>query len=175
MSKIHTVYEHKNIVLKEYIPSLFKPMSIVFNKLTISRRIRLFIAYCGKLSYRVYYLFINDEPVGYCIVEPGKRRLKCTEIHDIVIGPYYIEKNYRGNNYGELLIKLVLKYTNYQYKKAYDYIKKSNVPSIKTTEKCGFKRYGYGRSILKQIVKSPDGEYVIYMKEKDNSEGVDKI
>jgi RimJ/RimL family protein N-acetyltransferase len=59
---------------------------------------------------------------------------------------------------------------NYQY--AFDYIKKSNVPSIKTSKNCGFKKIGEldKIGIFHTLTEVNNGEYEIYRYTNGNSE-----
>lgn len=136
------VYKKNNVELLEYRPLLFKPLYINFEPMRLIRRIRFLKEYLGNGHYKVYYLKVDDEYVGYCVVAPGGRRLKCSTEQDIVIGPYYINKQKRGNGYSELLVKLTLENCSYCYNYAFDWVEKNNIASRKTSENVGFTKYG---------------------------------
>lgn len=151
--------------LYEYSPSLLKLYYVDFEPMPLFRRGRLTIEYLHKGHYKVYYLSINGSLVGHCLVAPGGRRLRCSSDNDIVLGPYFIEESERGKGYSEKLIALTLQYYTGEYRYAFDYIKKSNVPSIRASLKCGFEKVGELNKVgllhkLTQVEE--DGEYEIY-------------
>lgn len=156
--------------LYEYTPNFFRLLYINFEPMRFARRIRLLIEYMGKGSYKVYYLKADENFVGYCLIAPGGRRLKCSSDNDIVCGPYFIRKEERGKGYAKILLNSSLENCRYQYKNAFVWIKKTNIPSIKTSEACGFRKCGELDVIGKthKLVETPDGEYNIYMKKKQH-------
>ncbi len=113
---------------------------------------------------RVYYLSVADCVVGYCVVTPGGRRLKKSTPDDIVLGPYYIAPEYRGNGYAKELIKMTLSHCGYEYRYAYDWIDKNNVGSIKASEACGFKECGRLNvvGLFRRLVETENGSDIIY-------------
>ena len=128
------------------------------------RRGRLTLEYLHKDHYKVYYLSVNQELVGHCLVAIGGRRLKCSTTSDIVLGPYYVEEKHRGNGYCEKMIRYILDYYK-NYNNAFDYIKKSNLPSIKASKKCGFEKVGELDKVglMHRLTEvSQDGEDEIY-------------
>lgn len=158
------VYSDRNIKLYEYKPSLIKPLFINFEKMSIVRRVRFLKEYCAPGHYRVYYLSINNELVGHCVVTPGGRRLKCSSDKDIVIGPYFIKKSERRKGYSERIIRLTLQYCSYDYNYAFDWIHKNNIASIKATERCGFTKIGELNvsKKIRRLIETNNGENNIY-------------
>ena len=157
----------------EFTPSIRHLMYIAIHPMNIKRKIRLLGEHLHKGSYKVYYLEVHGALVGYCLIAPGGRRLKCSTPNDIVVGPYYVKKDERGKGYSKIILRTALDYCSYQYKNAFDYIKKTNLPSIKTSEACGFKTCGELNNvgILHRLVEHPNGEYLIYKKEKEENHG----
>lgn len=148
----------------QFRPSLIKLLYVDFEPMSIFRRLRLMYEWVKKGSYTVYYLAKNNTMVAHCVVcGGGGRRLKCTTAEDIVLGPYYVDSKERGQGYSELLIKYVLNhYPNYRF--AYDYIKKKNIPSIRATLRCGFEKVGELNRVglLHKLVEVKNGEFEIF-------------
>lgn len=76
--KLRLLYSEGDRVLYEYKPTLSKLLYFDFEKMRLSRRVRLMLEWLNSKHYMVYYLAINGELVGHCIVAPGGRRLKCS-------------------------------------------------------------------------------------------------
>ena len=122
----------------EYKPSIIKPFYINMEPITLKRRIRLLIAYFT--GYTVFYIAEKGEIVGYCLVQNGNdRRYPFATRDDIVVGPYFIKKEYRGKKLSISLLKYVLHGSGINFKYAYDYIHKNNFPSIRASQAVGFK------------------------------------
>lgn len=169
-SKLRLLHSEGELAFYEYKPTLLRPLYFNFQKMWLSRRLRYLSEWLGKKHYLVYYLAIKGELVGHCIVAPGGRRLKSSTANDIVVGPYYIEPSHRGKKYSKDLLKLTLRYCSFKYDNAYDYIIKSNVPSIKVSEFCGFSKCGELNIIgrLRKIVEVPEnGKYLMYKYERN--------
>lgn len=83
------------------------------------------------IPYTTYFLYINNKPVGI-----GRIRHGTNEILQKVIGAgeigYGISKDFRGNGYGGILFKELLKEcVNYGYNKITLFPHKTNVATIK--------------------------------------------
>lgn len=152
------------VQLYEFEPSLFSPMALPMEQLSMIRRGRLLLEYlCG--GYKVYYLKINDDFVGYCVVSPGGRRLRCSKKNDIVIGPYYILPEWRGKGYAKILVKMTLKFCTYDFNEVYCWIHHMNIPSIRTVEACGMKPNGLHLNVVgkfRKLVLDKNGNYIVY-------------
>lgn len=135
MRKIH---EEDGCVLWEYTPTLFKPLFGNLDPPSFVRRIRFLLEYLSKGSYKVYYLEVNGTIVGYNVLVPGGRRLKCSSSKDMVSGPSYVLPEYRGNGYIVKLLKLGITYCCQDCENVYAWISKSNSASIKAYGKAGF-------------------------------------
>lgn len=158
--------------LFEYLPSALHPLAIPFEKLTKIRRLRFLYEYIHKRHYKVYYLAIYQEFVGYCVVSPGGRRLWVSKKNDIVLGPYFVLPQYRGNGYAKILVSMTLMHCSYDYKVAYDWIHYSNYASIKTSEACGFQFEGSRLNIVgltRRILPKENGEYSIFIYKKQSN------
>ena len=167
-SKIKEIEKREQYVLYEYQPTLFHPLLLDFEPMRFVRRVRFLLEYLQKGKYLVYYLAEHDDFVAHCVVVPGGRKSQCTTEDDIVLGPYYVEKTKRGKGYSEILIKRVLARYPFPYTCAFDYIAKSNIPSIRASEKCGFKRYA--ELDVVGVMRTPllvdSGRYIVYRYEK---------
>ncbi|MBD5420929.1 MAG: GNAT family N-acetyltransferase [Bacteroides sp.] len=167
--KLKLIVDNGDIQLFEYIPSVFKPLAIPFENLRLVRRCRFLYEYLHPGQYKVYYLAIRKELVGYCVVAPGGRRLWVSEKDDVVFGPYFILPEYRGKGYAKILVRLTLEHCSYPYKAAYDWIHYSNPASIRTSEACGFRFEGSRLDIVgltRKIQPKEDGGYAIYVYKK---------
>lgn len=96
----------------EYIPTYISPLAVVFEKFKLVRRIR-FWSELLKGGYKVYYLVDGDVLVGHCVVTPGGRRLNASTKEDIVLGPYFVDSEFRGKGYAKVLVSMTLKYCSY--------------------------------------------------------------
>lgn len=167
--KLKLIVDNGDIQLFEYIPSVFKPLAIPFERLTLTRRCRFLYEYLHWGHYKVYYLAILKEFVGYCVVTPGGRRLWISNKDDVVLGPLFILSKYRGKGFAKLLVRLTLKHCSYDYRAAYDWIHYSNLASIRTSEACGFKLEGSRLDIVglnRKIQPKENGEYAVYVYKK---------
>lgn len=164
MKTMRCVYKNENVELHEYVPTFFSPLYCNFEPMRLVRRFRFLGEYIRKGKYLVYYLMIDKVPVGYCVVTPGGRRLKCSSASDIVIGPYFIDPKFRGKGYSKLLISLTLQCCKYYYEYAYDWIDKNNLASIHATESCGFEKFGELNieGLMRKLVEAPVGEDNVY-------------
>ena len=143
---------------------------IPFEKIHLVRRFRFLFEYLRKGSYKVYYLSKNEEIVGYCVTVLGGGRLTISTEKDIVLGPYYVDPIYRSLGYAKVLVQMVLKYCSFDYEYAFDWIHKSNIASIKTSEACGM--YVDGKldvvGKFRRLVPNENGAYLIYKYKKQS-------
>ena len=158
------IREDGGLSFYEYRPTPFRLLYRHFEKMTLSRRIRLLLEYFAKGKYKVFYLLKDGVPVGPCVVAAGNRRLKMSSQEDIVLGPYFVDPAFRGNGYAKLLISAVLRDGGLSYRYAYDYIKKSNIPSIKATLANGFTLCGELdiEGFFHKLTEREGGDYNIY-------------
>jgi GNAT superfamily N-acetyltransferase len=91
----------------KYTPSIFRPVYVNLEPLSLRRRVRLLMAHFA--GYTVYYIAEGNEYVGYCVVQSGsdKRYIFATK-EDIIVGPYFIREDYRGKKLSVSLLKYVL-------------------------------------------------------------------
>lgn len=135
------VYKDSVYELYEYSPTICNLFGIDMEKHSLLTRIRFFLEILLWGGYKVYYLKEENAFVASCIVSYGRnRRYFFAEPEDIIVGPYYVAPNYRGRGLSVYILKLVLNNTSISYKVAWDYIFNSNIPSIKASERVGFKK-----------------------------------
>ncbi len=160
------------LILKkdDYEVYVFKPkifeLYLKFEKVSFLRKIRFLLSLF--YGYKIYYLLKDTIIIGYCFVFDGTNpRYKFADKNDIIVGPYYIKENYRGNNLSSFLLDIVLKKSGLKYENAYDYIHVNNIASKKTSEKVGFIPYKsiaiskYLRRIL--FVENEKCDYIVYL------------
>ena len=162
--KLILLYQEGNRAFFAYNPTPFRLLYCHFEKMTFSRRVRLLLEYLAKGSYKVFYLAVDGTLVGHCVAAAGNRRLKRSAEEDVVLGPYFVDPNYRGHGYAKELIRWTLEKGGLQYRYAYDYINKSNLPSIKASQACGFELCGELdiEGFLHNLIERKGGEYNIY-------------
>ena len=161
--KLKVVFSKNNLDLLLYKPSIVHPFYGHMEHLSLFRRIRFLIEYF--YGYDVYYLRSGKELIGYCTVSSGKnKRYWFATINDIMIGPYFIKKNYRGQGLSFILLDMVLNDANLVFDYAYDYINESNAPSIKATQSVGgIKLFNVSINIFtRQMKKTKNGQYGVY-------------
>jgi L-amino acid N-acyltransferase YncA len=119
-------------------------------------------------GYKVYYLSIDKNIIGYCVISRGGGRYSFAKKEDIVVGPYFVIEKYRGNKYSEILVNELLRYNGIKYCAAYDWVRQTNIPSIKCAQRCGFE-VECTADIVKpfrtfRLRKDDLGEYFIFRK-----------
>lgn len=157
------LYEKNNTKLYVFNPTVRRLFMNNMEPLHLPRRFRFILEL--HYGYKVYYLEKDKEIIGYCTVSNGKNpRYQFADENDIIFGPYFIKEEKRGNGYSEELLRIVLFEIGLEYKNAYDYIDKKNIPSIKVTEKIGGKKIGSVRinEVTRRMTNDKDGRYGIY-------------
>lgn len=159
------IAEEGGAQLYEYLPSAFMLMAINFENPRLVRQIRFLLEYLHRGHYKVYYLAVDSEFVGYCVVTPGGRRLSVSTKKDIVLGPYFVSPKHRGKGYAKMVVKMTLEHCTYDYEYAFDWIHETNIPSIKTSEACGFIREGHRLNVvglMRKLVLNDKGDNIIF-------------
>ncbi len=172
--RMRLLWKKEDLSLYIYDPTPFRLLYRHFERMTVPRRVRLLLEYFAKGKYRVFYLAKDGVPVGHCVVAPGNRRLKTSGKEDIVLGPCYVDPAFRGNGYAKLLIGAALHDGGLSYRYAYDYIKKSNIPSIKATLANGFAPCGELdiEGFFHTMIERESGAYNIYRYDPHAESGV---
>jgi RimJ/RimL family protein N-acetyltransferase len=159
------VYSDQALELYEYTPTLFRLFPFYMKKVYFSTKIKLFSQIALWGGYRIYYLKERNDYIGYCLILTAKSpHYFFAGKHDVIVGPYYIDKKYRGKGYSNILLNYVLNESGITFENAYDYIELNNIPSIKASEKNGFKlimRININDKSHKMVADS-DGAYGVY-------------
>ena len=148
----------------EYTPTLFHTFAHECGRRTFQNKIR-FLLELLRGGVKIYYLSIDKTIVAYSVIAKGGGRYSFATPEDVVIGPYYVFAEHRGKRYSELLIEQLLGSAAVKNKHAFEWIKKTNIPSLKCSEKTGFKIIAsadlsrYLRRI--RVRDDMDGEYYI--------------
>lgn len=106
-------------------------------KRTRRQWVRMFIEWMWG-GYSIYYAARDNSIVGYITVARGGRRITLSNKKDIVLGPYYTLEAMRGQGIASSMIETALHYLGLKYERAFCYIKKTNVASLKASAKSGF-------------------------------------
>jgi phosphinothricin acetyltransferase len=93
-------------------------------------------------KYQILLAEIEDQTLGWCSISPhrpGRRALENTaEIS------YYIDKKYRGNGVGSILIKSAIETSKENgIKNLFAILLDVNKPSVSILKKFGFKKWGH--------------------------------
>ena len=117
-----------------------------------------------KTHYEIYYMIKDSEVIGHIVVARGGWRISCSKKEDIVLCPIWISPAHRGKGFGTKGISVVLNELNISYEKAYEYIGKDNIASIRSVEKNGYKMTGTAseRGLFRTIVYDDKGTLNIY-------------
>ncbi|TWH79373.1 hypothetical protein [Sedimentibacter saalensis] len=158
------IYEYNGFSFHEYNPTIFRPFYVNLEPISMRKRLRFLLAYFA--GYKVYYMAKDDEYIGYCVVENGRDiRYKFATNKDILVGPYFVKEDYRGRKLSVMLLEVILHNIGLRYNYAWDYIKKTNIPSIKASSKVGLSYFSDATisSITRQLVLLQDnkGDYCI--------------
>lgn len=111
------------------------------DKHSIRQKIRMLIEWIWG-GYCIYYAAKGDALLGYVLVAHGGRRITCSQKEDVVLGPYYTLKDWRGQGIMPKILNAALHDLLDSYANAYCYIKKDNIASINAAAKCGFQIIG---------------------------------
>ena len=94
-------------------------------------------------GYYVYYETDADKMMGYCFLKRNYlRKYAFLQKQDVLINPYFVSPEYRGNGLGGKLIKAAISDSETSWKTVYAVVKEENMPSIRTLEKLGFQKVG---------------------------------
>ncbi len=161
-------YSTDNYCIYQYQPKRSKLFYKNLEPLTLKKWFRFQLELIK--GYTVYYMVVSDEIVGSCVVSRGGGRYSFAEKKDIVIGPYFVCPEHRGHGYASVMVDDVLNHLGIEYEYAWDWIRKDNYASIKTTERNGFEQVyeadvvGFTRKIV--LTDKGQGGWYIYKKKR---------
>ena len=158
MNQLELIKDWDSFQIYEYKPSLNHLFYNNMEPLTVQRRVRFIIELIR--GYKVYYLYKDKQVVAYSVVSPGGGRYSFAGKKDIVVGPYYVSPECRGNHYSEILVRQILNLDNIDYEYAYDWVRKNNTASMITSERIGFTVIGTAnlKGITRRIVPCTGNE-----------------
>lgn len=115
-------------------------------------------------GYLVFYLKKDGVFCSSSVTAEGGRRLKCTTKKDIITGPSFTLPEYRRKGFSRLLNEIIVDYYHESHDAIYNYIEKTNTPSIKSTENFGFVPVGRLKIVgaMRKLIECSDGDYIIY-------------
>ena len=162
---LRLIVSKDDLLIYEYTPSLFRLVLVPMEPLNKVRKFRFLLEYI-RGGYKIYYLAKDGIVVGYCVITPGGRRLKCSTTKDAVIGPYFITQEYRGQGLSKILISQLVEYSIGKYEALYDWVYKNNLPSIHCMEACGFEVIGKLNvvGVFRRLIINTQGLYFVYRK-----------
>lgn len=158
-----------------YTPTIFHQYNKCYKKKeepeywnSIRHRIRMFVQHI-TYGYSVVYMFSENQILGHIVVSRGGRDFLKTTKDDIVLGPIWINPNFRGRGFGTIGIDFVLNSKKIKYNRAFERISPTNVASIRTVEKNNFKFFGKVSQNKNKVFFDSNGQlaaYVYYNKEE---------
>lgn len=165
------VYSEGTLKIKLYTPSIVRLFGGKLRRLSFRQKIRFYINLI--FGYRVYHLYEKNNEIGYCVVaNGGSNRYPFASKDDIIVGPYFISEEYRGRKLSIYLVRICVSELENDYIAAYDFIRKDNIASIKTTEACDIEYFSDANytkflRILKPV-NNHNGEFLIYRHSHNN-------
>ena len=164
------VIDREKYRIYEFSPSLGRMFYKNYEKMTFQRWVRFLFEL--PRGYKVYYLEVDNQIVAYSVISRGGGRYLFADTGDIVVGSYFVLKEHRGKRYSEVLVSELLRYKGIEYKNAYDWVRQTNIPSLKCSDKVGLKIVGSCNvaGTFRKIVLCNDmsGEYFILKAERKN-------
>lgn len=161
-----SVVEYSPTLFKHYLNDGFESESELSYRNTITHKLQT-IKYLIRGGYKILYFFINSKPVCYvAFAKGGDDIFQESNNKDLYIVVYYTFQKYRGMGYASYLSKFLI--DNYQYTNIYKCIDCHNLPSIRVSEKNGFKFIGYGRKTkgIHRVVFDKNKDLNLYRYEK---------
>lgn len=153
------------VFYEKFIPAPLHQFRENYTKMTIRKRIR-FLLQSIKGSV-IYYMKINNQVVGYVVLEMGGGvRYPFTKKNDWIISPYVINPLERGKGYGTRLLN-DLKNNIHPHLKGYIWaeVRVGNIASIKAMEKANYEFISYAaiQGVFRTyVMKSEKSEYMMF-------------
>lgn len=90
-------------------------------------------------GYYLYYYAVKDSVICYCFLKKNYFHKYTFMLKgDLIINPYYVVPEYRGNGIAKQLINQVLLHRPNPSARIWAVVEKKNVPSVKVLQKVGF-------------------------------------
>jgi len=147
----------------KFTPDLLHAFPFYMEPVGTSWRIRCVMEFF--VGYSVYYIKINGEWAGYCVISNGRNpRYSFSTDRDIIFGRYFIAKKFRGKGLGAQMLDEVLNHSGLVYEKAFAYLRCSNTASVKSIERLGAKRVKQFdiKGLTRRLYDAENGEFVLY-------------
>lgn len=125
----------------EFKPSLFRLLPAQCCGLEAEPYIRLRFFYRYIVGYKMFLLKINGTTVSYCMFQRGKiRRYPFVGKKDLLMGPYFVTEEYRGQGLSTKLIRAALKtyLLNESFENVFAWILEDNDASKRAVTNIGF-------------------------------------
>ena len=148
----------------KYTPDLLRAFPFLMENITWSWRVRCIMEFF--VGYEVYYIKIQEQWAGYCVISSGRnKRYKFSNNTDIIFGRYFIAKDFRGQNLSVKMLNAVLNKCDISYNTAYAYVHDQNIASNKTMKKIG--AVEVGKFFIKGLLRNnfefnSDGDFILY-------------
>lgn len=124
-------------------PSLFRLIPCNSGNLETERGVKARFLYRMLVGYRIYLMRKDGEFLAYAMFQKGKiTRYPFVEKGALLMGPYYVPEQFRGNGYAGQLLEIAM--NNLQgYTAVYAWIAANNEPSRRALSKTGFSHIGW--------------------------------
>jgi len=164
MSQFRCFRKFKEFEVWRFTPDIIHPFPFYLEPITLTWRIRCIYEFF--IGYHIYYIRVNDDWAGYCVISSGRnQRYKFSTKDDIIYGRYYICDKFRGKHLGLTMLHRVLHDCDILYKKAYAYLHCDNIASYKTMLMLGAKekyRFDIKGFLRNKFEKNDDGKFVLF-------------
>ena len=163
MSKLVFHHRGENFDVWKFTPDLIHAFPFYMEHVSASWRIRCVMEYF--VGYSVYYIKIDDEWAGYCVISKGRNpRYSFSTDRDIIFGRYFIDKKFRGHGLAVQMLDEILNHCGLSYEKAYAYLRCSNTASVKSIERLGGRRVKQFdiKGLTRRLYDAENGEFVLY-------------
>lgn len=146
--KEKTIWQDEKYFIIRREPSLTNLLPTKLRRGGLHEKLRWMVQYI--YGYHVYILAEKKSgeketgaaEIGYCFAGDGASfRYTFARRGDVLIGPYFILPEKRGQGLAAMLVTVCLKAELSENGKAWEFIQHNNIASIRTAEKVGFEYY----------------------------------
>lgn len=162
-----------NIIIRAFSASLTHLLPKRFgDRFSVLDRIKLMLR-----AFRGYYFYSAErdrELIAYCFLKRNYlRKYAFLQRNDVLINPYYVTPEFRGNGYGGKLLKTAYEDCGTDWTAIWAVVKADNLPSVATLQKMGFQQEGYSAKSgwTHRLVQSPTNLLVFRKVRQETPEG----
>lgn len=154
---------HDGFDFYKFRPSVFHLFYKSYETMTFMKWCRFSIA--AMRGSHIYYMMNNGEVYGYCLLETGGGRYTFSNKDDLIIAPYIIAPEKRGNGYATIMLKYICSQLCVGHK-VFAMVKVDNYASIRVMQKLGFaviskaNNFGFQRKYV--LSKDPTAGYLAF-------------